>query len=64
MRTSAETLKNVAIAEGIYLDEFTMYPNYRLSNTTAEELYGIENAARLRSIKSKVDPDGIMDLVS
>ncbi|KAF4306709.1 Vacuolar protein sorting-associated protein 35 [Botryosphaeria dothidea] len=62
MRTSAEPFKNVAIAEGICLDEFTMYPNYALSNTTAEELYGIENAARLRSIKSKVDPNGIMDL--
>lgn len=62
MRTSAETLVNVAIKEGIYLEEFTMYPNYALFDTSAEDLYGQRNAARLRQIRERVDPEDVMGL--
>lgn len=62
MRTSVENLKNAAIAEGIYQPDFTAYPNYSISNTTAEELYGAQNTARLRSIRSQVDPGNVMEL--
>lgn len=62
MRQSIETLKQVAIEEGIYRDTFTAYPNYAISGTTAEELYGAKNAARLRAIRDQIDPDRVMDL--
>ncbi|KAL1614040.1 hypothetical protein SLS56_012195 [Neofusicoccum ribis] len=62
MRTSVQNLKNVAIQEGIYPDDFTAYPNYAITNTTAEELYGETNAARLKTIRSAVDPDSVMGL--
>jgi hypothetical protein len=56
------TLKEVARVEGIYRDTFSAYPNYALSSTTAEELYGVQNAARLRAIRDQIDPDRVMDL--
>lgn len=63
MRESLERLKRAAIADGIYdADRFTQYPNYALANTTAEELYGKGNAARLRNIRVRIDPERIMDL--
>lgn len=62
MKASIERLKKVAISEGIYNDNLTAYPNYAISGTTAEELYGATNAARLRQIKMDVDPNGIMEL--
>ena len=62
MRGSLDRLKTVAASEGIYNDTFTQYPNYALFDTTAEELYGKENAGRLGKIRDAVDPDRIMDL--
>lgn len=62
MRESLQRLKQVAIEEGIYKDTFTAYPNYAISGTTAKELYGDQNAARLRSIRDQFDPDRVMDL--
>ncbi|KAL9113793.1 MAG: hypothetical protein Q9227_002238 [Pyrenula ochraceoflavens] len=62
LHTSVQTLKDVAIAEGIYKSDFTAYPNYAISGTTAEELYGEANAARLRQIRAMVDPKGVMEL--
>lgn len=55
-------LRQVAMQEGIFDGSAAIYPNYAISGTTAEELYGSANAARLRSIKSSVDPDGLMNL--
>lgn len=55
-------LKSVAVSEGIYRDTFTRYPNYAIAGTTAEELYGNQNAARLREIRDEIDPDRVMDL--
>ena len=62
VKLSIANIKQVAIKEGIFKDSFTAYPNYAIGDTTAEELYGTENAARLRAIKSSVDPDGVMEL--
>ena len=62
MRDSLERLKEVAIQEGIYDDRFTQYPNYALASSTPEELYGLQNAARLREIREQFDPERIMDL--
>ncbi|KAF4539443.1 FAD linked oxidase [Lasiodiplodia theobromae] len=61
MRSSVNRLKDVAMQEGIH-SNFTTYPNYAITNTTAEELYGTQNAARLRSIRNQVDPDRVMEL--
>ncbi|KAK3313645.1 hypothetical protein B0H66DRAFT_629614 [Apodospora peruviana] len=64
MRESIATLRQVAIEEGIYTDSthFPSYPNYAITGTPAEELYGPRNAARLRVIRDRVDPDRIMEL--
>lgn len=61
MRSSVNRLKDIAMQEGIH-SNFTTYPNYAITNTTAEELYGTQNAARLRSIRNQVDPDRVMEL--
>ncbi|AEO57295.1 hypothetical protein MYCTH_2126295 [Thermothelomyces thermophilus ATCC 42464] len=57
-----DTLKRVATEEGIYREDFPDYPNYALSGTSAEKLYGETNAGRLRQIRDQIDPDRIMDL--
>ncbi|KAL1857352.1 hypothetical protein Plec18170_003476 [Paecilomyces lecythidis] len=62
MKASIERLKNVAISEGIYKEDYTAYPNYAITGKTAEELYGATNAARLRQIRAQVDPNGVMEL--
>ncbi|KAH8774423.1 hypothetical protein F5883DRAFT_412574 [Diaporthe sp. PMI_573] len=62
VKLSIANLKQVAIEEGIFKDSFTAYPNYAIAGTTAEELFGPTNAARLRAIKASVDPDGVMEL--
>jgi len=63
MRASLARLQDVAIKESIYADYFTQYPNYALFDATAEELYGVENAARLRAIRERIDPEQVMGLV-
>lgn len=60
MRESLGRLKQVAISEGIYLDG--LYPNYALETTSGVELYGAVNAARLRALQNRFDPDGVMRL--
>lgn len=62
VKLSIANIKQVAINEGIFKDTFTAYPNYAIGDTTAEELYGSANAARLRAIKASVDPDKVMEL--
>lgn len=62
MRASLDRLRSVAIAEGIYNDNLTQYPNYAITNTTSQQLYGSQNAARLASIRTKVDPGNVMEL--
>jgi FAD/FMN-containing dehydrogenase len=62
MKDSVNRLRKIAIEEGIYKPDFTQYPNYSISNTTAEELYGPKNTQRLRKIKKQIDPKRVMDL--
>ncbi|KAL1869379.1 hypothetical protein Daus18300_005591 [Diaporthe australafricana] len=62
VKASIANIKQVAIQERIVKDSFTTYSNYAIAGTTADELYGPANAARLRSIKTAVDPDGVMEL--
>lgn len=62
MKQSIATLKQVAVEEGIFLDSFTAYPNYAIAGTPAEELYGVSNTNRLRQIRSRIDPNRVMDL--
>ncbi|KAK3387358.1 hypothetical protein B0H63DRAFT_156360 [Podospora didyma] len=62
MRQSVARLKKVAIQEGIYTKDLAAYPNYSLASSTAEELYGPLNALRLRLVRSRIDPQRVMDL--
>ena len=55
-------LTQVAMDEGIYNTTSKAYPNYASDSRTVDELYGSANAERLRTIRSQVDPDGVMDL--
>lgn len=60
MHTSVNTLAAVAKAEGILPADYTRYPNYAISGTTATQLYGAKNAAKLKKIKQQIDPTNIM----
>jgi len=60
MRSSVERLIQVAKDEGIYVE--TKYPNYAVTGTSAESLYGGQNVARLRSIRDAVDKNKVMNL--
>ncbi|KAK3334087.1 hypothetical protein B0T19DRAFT_449329 [Cercophora scortea] len=62
MQQSIKTLKAVALQEGIYTTSIPVYPNYAITNTTATDLYGSKNAARLKFIRNQVDPTRVMDL--
>lgn len=62
MRDCVAALKRVAVEEGVDAGVSTAYPNYALAGTTARELYGAQNAARLRAIRDRIDPDRVMDL--
>lgn len=56
-------LKEIAIEDGLWDEELTLYPNCALWDTPAEELYGTTNAAWLKAIQNEVDPDRVMFLV-
>lgn len=50
-----------AVEEGISQWDDILYPNYALSDTPLELLYG-ENLPRLRQLATKYDPDKVMTL--
>lgn len=64
MRQAVENLKEKAKEEGIYAnaDVHPAYPNYSLFDEPVEDMYGPTNAARLRVIRNKYDPQRVMDL--
>ncbi|KAK7714938.1 hypothetical protein SLS63_011533 [Diaporthe eres] len=62
MVNAISELREVAKQEGIFDESSAVYPNYAISGTTAEQLYGSANAARLRTIKASVDPNNVMNL--
>lgn len=59
MKQSVQRLIAEAKKEGIYVP--VKYPNYSITGSTAQQLYG-SNAARLSQIRNQVDPDKIMEL--
>ncbi|KAB8297807.1 hypothetical protein EYC80_001605 [Monilinia laxa] len=59
MQQSIDHLIEIAKAEGIYSTD-PVYPNYALSTYSGPQIYGPTNAARLREIQDKYDPDRIM----
>ncbi|KAF5872628.1 putative fad binding domain-containing protein [Botrytis fragariae] len=60
MQQSIDHLTEVAKREGIYSEDQYAYPNYALSTYGGAQLYGPTNAARLRAIQTKYDPNGVM----
>lgn len=60
MQQSIDYLTEIAKHEGIYDPDMYAYPNYALDTYTGEQLYGPTNAARLRTLQSEYDPEGIM----
>jgi hypothetical protein len=61
MRTSAEHIRDVALAEGQNIANAPLYPNYAIYGTPLRSLYG-NNVPRLRQIKASVDPLNVMNL--
>lgn len=58
MQQSVDYLTEIAKAEKIYTAG--AYPNYALSTYEGAQIYGSINAARLREIQNKYDPNGVM----
>ncbi|KAJ7057508.1 FAD dependent oxidoreductase [Mycena amicta] len=64
MRTSTAHLTSVALADGqvgVGSDKAALYPNYALIGTPLGRLYGA-NLPRMRAVKERVDPHGVMGL--
>ncbi|CZT04316.1 related to 6-hydroxy-D-nicotine oxidase [Rhynchosporium agropyri] len=59
IQKSLAQLRTVAKAEGILTEE-SVYPGYAYGTTTWDSLYGKANAQRLRTIRQKYDPQGVM----
>ena len=58
---STNTIRSAAIAEGQNIVDVALYGNYALFGTPAEAVYGA-NLPRLKSIRSKFDPNNVMAL--
>ena len=56
MRDSVQRLVDVAKSEGIYVE--VKYPNYAVTGTSSEQLYGSANANRLKKIRKQVSSSG------
>lgn len=48
------------MSEGVYVD--TRYPNYAVTGTPSDLLYGSTNSQRLSAIRDQIDPNGVMEL--
>ncbi|KAK7032206.1 hypothetical protein VNI00_013380 [Paramarasmius palmivorus] len=59
-RQSVAAIKALAQSEGVLGD--SKYPNYAIFDTPLEEMYGSDNAQRLKDLKKVVDPDDVMGL--
>ena len=62
VRNGSKTVHDVAVADGQNLSHAAVYVNYTLFDTPLEDMYG-GNLARLRSIKAKINPERVMDLM-
>ncbi|KAF8636975.1 hypothetical protein AX17_003122 [Amanita inopinata Kibby_2008] len=61
IRESAAYIRSVAISEGLSTPDAPKYPNYALFDTPLRDMYG-DNVARLKDIRSRVDPHDVMGL--
>ena len=61
LRDGAETIHDVALADGQNVSHAAVYVNYALFGTPLEDMYG-GNVQRLREIKAVIDPERVMDL--
>ena len=62
--SSARRIEQAAGAQGLLPenpDEAWMYGNYAITGTPLERIYG-GNLGRLREIRGRVDPEGVMAL--
>jgi hypothetical protein len=58
-KTATRRIRKAAVDDGV--DIGASYPNYAISDTPLEEMYGT-NIQKLREIKVRVDPDNVMGL--
>ena len=61
LRNLSDSIIEAGIKDGQDLKDAAIYTNYALYGTPVEKMYG-KNVARLREIKEKYDPFGVMDL--
>jgi len=61
IRQSTNRIRDVALREGQDVGNAAKYPNYAIFDTPLEEIYGV-NLNRLRKLKNRVDPGGVMGL--
>ena len=61
LRQSSAAVRAAALADGQDVASAAIYPNDALFGTPLEDIYGA-NVPRLREIRKKVDPKGVMGL--
>ena len=62
IKQSTQRIKEAAIRDGqLGVAEAPVYPNYALSDTPLEDIYG-DNVTKLRMLKERVDPENVMEL--
>lgn len=62
IKDSTALLTAQALREGQDLTTPSFYPNYCLEDTPLELMYGAGHLARMRAVRRRVDPDGVMKL--
>ena len=61
LRNFADTIRDVALADGQNVSHAAKYVNYALFGTPLEDIYG-GNVERLRKIRAAIDPEDVMGL--
>ena len=61
LRSFADSIRDVALADGQNVSHAAKYVNYALFGTPLEEMYG-GNVERLRKIRAEIDPNDVMGL--
>jgi hypothetical protein len=55
------SIRAAALADGQDVSRAALYPNYAISGTPLEDMYG-GNVKRLRKIRAEIDPKDVMGL--
>ncbi|SNX85507.1 related to 6-hydroxy-D-nicotine oxidase [Melanopsichium pennsylvanicum] len=63
IKASANKITAQAKSEGQNLDDLYLYPNYAITGTPSEQLYG-PNLGRLSQLKERYDPQDVMGLTT